>query len=204
MRFNQIQYMKGVVLFIVIAGCSSPATQYYMLSNDAGSVTELINPTPGPSIGIAPITLPEAVDRPQFVVRTGNNRITVVDLHRWVGSLKNEIPRVIAGNLLKILGPANILSYPQHGADTADIRIYVDIQQFESVLGKTATIDANVTVQWSDGKGYRTQRIHVEESVSGDSYDALAAAHSRALLGMSQSIASIIRTNVMGPSAPLR
>ena len=104
------------------------------------------------SIAVGPITLPEVVDRPQFVLRAGPNEVTVVELHRWAGSLKSEIPRIIADNLAADLNVKRVAAYPQNAGDNADYRVLVDIQRFDSTMGESVTIDALWTVKRaSDG-----------------------------------------------------
>ena len=68
------------------------------------------------------------------------------------------------------------------------------MRNFESVPGKYAALDAVWTVRrMKDGRN-ETGRTSVREPVQGDSYDELAAAHSRAVAKMAQDIAGLIRT----------
>lgn len=173
-----------------------------MLNSGVTAGKERPHLAPNLSVGLGPITLPEIIDRPQLVVRTNTNRVVVADTHRWAGLLKNEIPRVIAENLSQILGSANIRYYPQHGSDTAEARIYVDIQRFESVLGKTATIDAIWTIQRAGSKEQRTDSTHVQEPVPDESYDAVVAAYGRAIFAVSQAIASTLQVSEAARSTP--
>ncbi|HMS83857.1 MAG TPA: PqiC family protein [Nitrospira sp.] len=195
--------IAGLAGLVVTAGCASSVTiNHYMLSSHVARDRGGIQPdTFAPSIGLGPLTLPDMVDRPQLVLRTSEHRVVLAETHRWAGPLKTEIARVLAENLAHLLGSRSILSYPQRGAERADVRLSVDVQRFESILGKTATIDAIWTVQWTDGK-QRTDRTHVQETVSDESYDALVAAHSRALLTVSHGIASTIREGDQATSLP--
>jgi len=145
------------------------------------------------SIAVGPITLPEVVDRPQFVLRVGPNEVSIVELHRWAGPLKSEIPRIIADNLAAVLNVKRVAAYPQSAGDNADYRVLVDIQRFDSTMGESATIDALWTVKRVSDGVLRTGRSMARESSSGGSYDAVAAAHSRALATISREIAEAIR-----------
>ena len=69
----------------------------------------------------------------------------------------------------------------------------VDIQRFDSVLGEAVTIDALWTVRRAAGGATKTGRSSVRETVSGAGFDALVAAHSRALASVSRDIAGAIR-----------
>jgi uncharacterized lipoprotein YmbA len=141
------------------------------------------------------------VDRPELVVRANAHRVVISETHRWAGPLKTEIARVLADALAHLLNSRAVFIYPQRGAEQAGIRVSVDVQRFESILGKTAIVDALWTIRWKDGRE-RTNQARVQETVTDESYEALVAAHSRALLTVSQGIASTIRDG--GIAAPLR
>ena len=190
-------YLWSAAVFLTISsltGCGSSRDTYYTLS--AGGAMNGAAPAPGEStysIAVGPITLPEVVDRPQFVLRAGPNEVSIVELHRWAGPLKSEIPRIIADNLAADLNVKRVAAYPQSAGDNADYRVLVDIQRFDSTMGESATIDALWTVKRVSDGTLRTGRSTGRESSSGGSYDALAAAHSRALATISREIAEAIR-----------
>ncbi len=185
-----------LLAIFVVGGCgSSPKENYYTLSTAAGLNGSA--PSDGASaysVALGPITLPEVVDRQELVLRVGPNEVTFVELHRWAGSLKSEIPRIIADNLAGYLNIRRVTAYPQSAGDDADYRVLVDIQRFDSTLGDSVTIDALWTVRrQSDGK-VRTGRSTAKEPTSGREYDALVAGHSRALATVSREIAEAIRS----------
>jgi uncharacterized lipoprotein YmbA len=142
---------------------------------------------------VGPITLPEVVDRPQFVLRAGPNEVTIVELHRWAGPLKSEISRSIADNLAADLNVKRVAAYPQNAGDNADYRVLIDIQRFDSTLGESVMIDALWTIRHASDGVTRTGRSSARESSGGGNYDALVAAHSRALATISREIAEAIR-----------
>ena len=185
------------LLIGVLSGCAgSPPVHFYTLSAEATAGA------PGPAttgtelrIAVGPISLPEVVDRPQFVVRSGPNQVTLIDEHRWAESLKGEIPRVVAENLGRLLATGQVWAYPQNAAGVFDYRVLVDIQRFESTPGQIAAIDALWTVQHPSKEGTvsKTGRTTVQQPVGGKGYDALVAAHSGALAAISRDIAEAIR-----------
>jgi len=178
-----------------LPGCgSSPKETYYTLSADA--VVNGAIPATGESaysIAVGSITLPEVVDRPQFVLRAGPNEVTFVELHRWAGPLKSEIPRIVADNLATDLNVKRVTAYPQNAGENADYRVLIDIQRFDSTLGESVTIDALWTVKRTSDGALRTGRSTARESSSGGTYEAVVAAHSRALATISREIAEAIR-----------
>lgn len=194
MRHAPLEVLPTAVLALVLTGCgSSPAVHFYTLSSSAAPAPgEAVPAGAVPSVGLGPITLSDVVDRPQFVLRTGANQVVITEEHRWAEPLKSEIPRVIAENLARILGVKQVWSYPQGAAETADIRVLVNVQRFDSAPGEAATIDVSWTVQRKPGEPVPGRSL-VKEPASGSGYDALAAAHSRALASVSRDIAVAVR-----------
>ena len=184
------------LMTVVLAGCGlSPKEYFYTLSSSATSErTSASATTMIPSIVVGPVTLPEIADRPQIVTRVGTNQVTVAEQHRWAASLRSEIPRVIAQNLSDLLGTRSVSSYEESGAARADIQVPIDVQRFDATLGETVTIDSLWTVRWATGKP-TMGRSTVHEPISGDGYDLLIAAYSRALAQVSRDIGEAIRSN---------
>ena len=50
-------------------------------------------------IVIDAVTVPELVDRPQFVLRTGATQVTIDEFARWADPLQSQISRVLAADL---------------------------------------------------------------------------------------------------------
>jgi uncharacterized lipoprotein YmbA len=185
-----------LLVVIGLAGCgNSPPVQYYTLSTEASPDPTLAMTTER-HIAVGPVTLPDVVERPQLVMRTTANRVTLLEEHQWAEPLANEIARVIADNISRLLGTKLISIYPQSAADHAPYRVLVDVQQFESAVGSHILIDASWTVRHSDHgeTSLKLGRSSVEEPATGTGYEALAAAHSRALVRISRDIAEAIRS----------
>ncbi len=76
---------------------------------------------------------------------------------------------------------------------TPDYRVAIEVQRFESTLGGAAILDAVWTVSRAKDGLARTGRTTAREATSDRSYDALAAAHSRAVARLSHDIADAVR-----------
>jgi len=178
---------------MLVAGCgTSPTPQYYTLSVDTPSAAT--GATGGlPSIAVGAVTVPEAVDRPQFVVRTGANEVKFEEQHRWAGPLKSELPRVLAGNLARATGNSHISAYPESASLGADYRVLVDFQRFDGAPGGEVALDALWTVVAANGDVVRSGRASVREPVTGNDYAALVAAYSRGVSQVSAAIAEGIK-----------
>ena len=174
-----------------LAGCgSSPATHFYTLSAPAEAPPAEAKAAPVVAIGA--VSVPEGVDRPQIVLRTGAHQVSFSEFERWNGPLRDEIARALAQNLRALLGGASVFVYPASADVTSGIRLLVDVQRFDSALGDAVTVD--VLWQLSPPKGAeKTGRSSVREPAGGPGYGDLAAAHGRALAAVSRDIAAAIR-----------
>jgi uncharacterized protein len=185
--------MKRVLLAVAILawGCgSTPASRFYTLS--ATPSASPATATSDLSVAVGPVSVPLAVDRPQMVVTLNSNQVRLDELNRWASPLANDIARVVAENLVSMLGTPHVTLSPQ--TPNVDYRAAIEVQRFESAPGEAATLDAVWTVS-HDGDGRsRTGRTTAREAASDKSYDALTAAHSRAVARLSQDIADAVRT----------
>lgn len=192
----------SLVLLALVAACAtSPSPRYYTLDASAGNGAPVRGAADAISIWVAPVTLPESVDRPQMVVRVAPNRVAILDGHRWAEPLPGAVSRAIAADLAALLGGARVSAEAQHAASGAQIRVLVDVQRFESVPGQGVTVEALWSVRrHGESDGQRGHSLVTEavrgapaDPAAGPDYDALAAAHSRALAALSQDIAQAIR-----------
>lgn len=173
-----------------MAACSSPPkTNFYTLSPAASAPARADAKVPY-GVAIGAVGVPESLDRPQLVTRTGANQLTIAEFERWAGPLKNEIALAIAENLKPLLGGASVSTYPQ--GEGADVHVSVDVQRFDSVLGEAATVEVLWQVRTAKGAP-KAGRSMIREAAGGAGYDALVAAHTRALAAASRDIAAAIR-----------
>ena len=177
------------ILVALAAGCASSPSRFYTLSATVAPVTS----TSKVSVAVGPVTVPAAVDQPQIVVSTGANQVMFDEFNRWASPLQDNIARVVAENLVAALGTPRVTLFPQTLTSDADFRVVIEVRNFDSTPGKSAALDAVWTVRRTkDGKS-ETGRTSVREPVLDASYEALAAAHSRAVARMSQDIADTVK-----------
>ena len=179
----------------VLAGCgSSPKSSFYTLSS--GAVPQQAPGSAPYSVAIGAVTVPEIIDRPQLVTQAAANQVTINEFARWASPLKSEIPRVIADNLTRLLNGARVATHPQSGNADTDYLLAIGVQRFDSALGDAATVEVLWSVRPPKGGSPRTGRSVVREPVGAAGYDALVAAHSRALAAVSRDIAEALRSMV--------
>jgi uncharacterized lipoprotein YmbA len=178
-------------LLVLVAGCgSSPTVRYYTLGADSA---ELPSSSAGEYVvAVGPVTVPSAVDRPQFVIQVAPNQVAFLDDSRWAEPLNRAIPRAVASDLSKLLGVPTVL-FPQDSLAEVKYRVAIEIRNFVSVPGEAATVEASWTV-FGPHDALRRGQLLAREPVHGAGYDALAAAHGRALMKVSREVATTIRS----------
>lgn len=195
----------------VLTACGSPKNTYYTLSPPEVPVSTAMSHKTRVLVG--PVTVPSQVDSPQLVVQDSRNQVTVYDYHRWAGSLKTDIERVVAVDLSRDLATPNVWSYTQSPYAHYDYQVFIDVQNMDSKLGDAVTLEVLWTVKPSAaqsnhgenpgkkaaktegaaGGSVITGRSVLREPVSGDGLAALVAAQSRAFDKVSTDIAQAIR-----------
>jgi len=183
--------VSAIGLAASVAGCGATApARFYTLDPtavaDAGPVDRLV-------IVVAPVSIPAAVDRPQFVVQVAPHQVAIDEYHRWAAPLADNIAGTIAADLTVLLGVPNVATAPLVGL-VATHRVTVDVQRFESAPGKEALVEAVWSVRKDKGGASTSGRTVAREATTGPEFEALAAAHSRALAKVSADIATGIRS----------
>jgi uncharacterized lipoprotein YmbA len=186
-----------VLAAVVVNGCAnSPQASFYTLSVEpAQQQTGDGTPAPIPTwaIVMGAVTVPEIVDRPQFVMRADVNRITLDEFSRWAEPLKGQVRRVIAADLAVQFPGALVSAFPQNMDPAVTYVVSIDVERFES-----APDAASVSVLWSvkppkEGAAVSGRTV-LSERTGTQGNDALVAAHSKAMAAVSNAIAAAIRT----------
>jgi uncharacterized lipoprotein YmbA len=192
MAARRIAHLMVSLAWLAAAACGCGTTapsRFYTL--DATAVADGAASL-GTAIMVGPVSIPAAVDRPEFVVQTAPNRVDIDEFNRWAAPLNDGIAQAVAGDLVKLLGTPNVAAAPMANFEPA-YRVTIDVQHFDSVQGQAALLEAVWTVHQTAGGATRSGRTVAREAVQGDGFDALAAAHSRALAKLSADIAAAIR-----------
>jgi len=176
-------------LACLTAGCgSTPPSHFYTL---AATATPAATPS-SLAVAVGPVSVPAVVDRPEIVVSAGPNQVWLDEFNRWASPLQDNLSRVIVENLTAEIGTPHVTLFPQTLSTDADYRVAIEVQRFESSPGEAALIDAVWTVRRTKDGKTQTRRTTAREPLRVKGYDALAAAHSRALARLSQDIAEAV------------
>jgi uncharacterized protein len=178
----------------LVSGCAgSPQSNFYTLSPEPVKDTLRVGKSPK-AIIVSQVSIPEMADRPQFVLRVNENKVSLDEFARWAAPLKSQIRRVIAADLQ--LQFPNTLVYTDPGAldPASTCQVTVEVQSFESAPGEAAALSALWSVKPQKGTPISGHTV-VREPTASSGYDALVAAHSRALSALSSDIANAIRSS---------
>ena len=185
----------ALVLVAALSGCRSPPSHFYTLRSTAQPATG--HSAAPVSVVIGPVTIPAIVDRPQMVAYRGDNQVTLAEQSRWAEPVASAVPRVIAEDLGKLLG-AQVSRVATQTLPDPTFRVALDVQRFEAMLGKSATIEVLWTVSAAKGGARKTGRSVVSEAAAGGDYDSVVAAFDRSLATVSGEIAAAIRAMIPG------
>ncbi len=184
----------AILASLALSGClTSRPARFYSLSATASPGA----PAPtNVAVLVGPITIPAAVDRPQFVVQVAENRVEVDEFNRWDSPLSDSIARVIAADLSTELGTPNVAIAPLANFKPT-YTVAIDIQRFDSIKDQAVVIDAVWTVRETTSGNTRSGRTLARETLKGQDFVSIAAAHSRALATVSTDIATTIRSQAV-------
>ncbi len=183
---------------LLLTGCrsSTPKAQFYTLnaiSNTQTADNSIAGNHPV-SIGIGPVTIPEVLDRPQIVTRTGPNKLQIDEFHRWAGRLEENFASVTAENISLILATEQVAVYPWDVSFKPHYQVTLDIRHFEGRRGQEVILE----VFWKviDRQKRTTLRVKksvIKEPLPAEDYETLIAAKSRAIAALSKLISKEIK-----------
>jgi|SRR5208282_3706079 len=173
-------------------GCATPPAHLYNLTG-AVAIGQANENALDVSVVVGPVSMPALFNVPQIVVIKGANQVSLDEFNRWASPLADNISRVVADNLVVMLGTNRVAVFQWSPNAEPDYRVAIDFQTFESSLGHAASISAIWTVRRTKDGKTQTDRTVVRIAASGPGYDALMAAHDQALMRLSENISGAIR-----------
>ena len=177
---------------LVLAGClgSSPASRFYTLDTlpptaSGGAVTSR-------TIRVAPVTLPESLDRPQLVRRTGATTVSVEEFDRWVQPLDTLLRNSLALDLGALLPDAQVLGDSAPGL-AVDQTVVVAVERLDVAQ------DVNLDAVWfvlpaGEDQPKATHRARIVESAGAGQPGDVAVALSKAVERLSRDISQELKT----------
>ncbi|HEY1907512.1 MAG TPA: PqiC family protein [Myxococcaceae bacterium] len=182
------------VMTFASAGClgSSPASRFYTLSTLSPHEGQGGGGGASVRIRVAPVTLPEGVDRPQLVRRTGENTVAVEEFDRWVEPLDALLRSTLVQNLGALLPEAQVLGDAAPGL-AADRTVVVAVNRLD--LSNQVGLDAVWFVLPAGAdQPESTHRSRLTEAAGSGAPADVAPALSRAMEKLSREIAGQLQS----------
>ena len=194
----------GLLVSVLLGACgTTPPAAYYSLDDRAMSVAARGTT---PRVAIVQAKLPDAIDRPQLVIRSGSNRLQLSEQQRWAEPLRYEIPRVLADDLGRLLDSSRVVALPVDAQRfAADFSVQLDVQRLDLIEGQGADLDLLWLIEARQGQvSLGRSTLHEPLAGSGGAGDdpaALVAALRRALDRSATDIATEISRQNSGAAA---
>lgn len=181
------------LLSLLFASCAAPSKSFYVLTPEvpASAGGERAR---GAGVGVGPVSVAGYLDRPNLVFQESGNRLAISESHRWAGDLPENIARVTATNLSRLLRSSGVRVWPWESDEGLRYQVTLDILRLDGTPGGEAVLEASWRVY-----SLPDRRIAVSRSWSGaeplerDGHEALVAAQSRLLARLAGEIAAGVR-----------
>ncbi len=146
-RIRILGVLLPVLLFLF--ACITPTsetTRFYVLNplENKVAMLEPINRKIPLALEVDLLRLPQYLERPQIVTRSGKNRLELAEYHQWGGNLRKNMIRVIAKNLSMLLNTPNVSIAPNRSLSAPDFRVELEVIQFERDIDGLVRL----TVRW--------------------------------------------------------
>lgn len=181
----------AVLAVCLLAACGRTVpSRFYMLTPGVQKDASTKEMPDDVTLGVGPVAIPFYLDRPNIVTRIGPNQVALSEFDKWAGSLKEDVPKVMAENLSRLLNTDRIEIFPWSAGAGIDFQVAVDILRLDAVPEQEAVLEA----RWSLLKGDPGRTVHIRKSVirtpvAGDGYPAMVAALSETLGALCREIA---------------
>ena len=178
-----------LALTALLAACGrSTPTNYYLLESRLTPVSA--DSLPSKSLRVAPVNVPEYLDRDGIVSRVGEStQLIVAQFHSWGEPLSHGVRRVTREVLTRPMLQSGVNVLPAGDESTADYVLYLDIQRLDGNFDQKAVLDVRWTLRNKFNDVLARGIVVDEEAVTGKGYDVLTAAESRLVQRMAEHLA---------------
>jgi hypothetical protein len=183
---------------ILVACVRTADVRYYTLNAD-GPARQTAAEPPRYTVRVDPASVPEALDRPELVLRVSATELAIDDGHRWAEPLRTGIARAVAGGLARELDGALVV-VADEGANgkSSDVEVSLDVQRLDAKLGDGVAIDvAWVVRSTKDGPIHTGRSVARAPAAPGGGYDRLVQAYVQALATLTREIAGSVRADYL-------
>jgi len=180
------------VLALLVSGCgSTPApTHFHTLMPPASAIAEHSHAVAVIDWRLMPVKIPAQVEQPQWVLRTADGSLLVLEQERWIAPLADEIHAAVVDRLSQTLGP------PPTSEAANRWLVRIEIRRFDLV----ASGEARLTADWSVSREGTAIDCHstVVSQPASSGYAALARAQQEGVARLADEISAVLKTSSKG------
>jgi len=163
-------------ILMTLAACTtSPNNRYYTLSPSPVAEQAIHR-----NWELSAITIPELLNRPQIILKSGANSITIEEYNRWAEPLDGMITHVLNDNLTARMG--------LHSEAPEEYRISITIDELDADNDGNVFLSAFWTVQ--TGEETKNYKFQLSEHAKASDIGSIVAAMSTLLGSLSDTISS--------------
>ena len=195
------KYISLLAIMFTLGACAfwrtTEPARFYSLTTP--EVSQIRGPAMPVTVAVENVTVPQAIDRPQMVIKYKNsNQMMVSEFDRWIDGPANSLPVVISENMNQYA--KNISAKPaKNSIDTRNAKyiLSIDFVRFETEMNGKITVSAWWTLLNNRGEivaqKKMTQNADTPELKSTyPDYDAIVATQSKLIAKLSYRIADVI------------
>lgn len=183
-----------IALLLLAAGCGSTPTRFYTLAPLAEGQHSNQDTATGPTVGVGPVELPKALDRPQIVTRRSQNEFDLGEFDHWAEPLAENFSQVLAENLRLALPAKRVAAYPWDRSTKVDYQVVVKVLRFDRDVGGDAVLQAHWSIRSPAGDHELLAReARYTKRPTGEDYPATVSAMNAVLEELSREVADAIR-----------
>jgi len=192
---NKIRMSLLFIVMSLLASCgTSPKTNFYILNVDRDLSQQK---SEGVSIGVWKVTLPNLIDRPEIITRTGSHTINLADFHRWAGGLKSNTSFLLANELSYHLKTGHVDISPWSSYRNFDFQIKVHIRKFTGELGGFSEFEgAYIILNGKGDKKILEKTFSFSEKVKSKKYTDIALSMSKLVSSLAHEISNSVKEQI--------
>lgn len=192
----------AALLALAVAGCASdPPMRFHSLLPSEPAAAALpagASRTPALAVTLAPVRVPAQVDQPQWLVRSPDGSLQLLEQDRWAAPLRDELHAALLEALAHRWG---VLDSRTAAAAIPTWRLTVDVTRFDALPGRESRLDARWSLSATGtGAPLLACGFTLREPATGSLAD-LAKAHQRAVIGLADAAGATLRALARGEAA---
>ena len=196
----------SVAVLATLAACASaPPVRFHSLL-PIDSVSSPAAPAAGFSVSLAPVAVPPQVDQPQWLVRSADGTLSLLEQERWAAPLRSELRSALLDRWVTRWAALEVPPPQPPSAISASTlsawRVVIDVTRFESFPGREVRLESRWSALSASGQTVFAMncRSVIHENI-GDGMLALAAGHRRAAARLADEVAQQLLALQRGEAA---